>query len=313
MIACRISAIVLLMGLVLAGVATLVSGPAAAQEAREIEHQGVKRALIVTNAAAAKDAPRPLMVVLHGRRQVTQPHRSSATLDALAIKEGFVVAYPAALGGKWNYVGETTPPSLAGAVPADDLAFLTLLIEMLVAEKAADPSRIYISGSSQGAFMTYSLVCLLSERIAAAAPLIASMTEAQMGGCQPKRAVPLLVIAGTHDRIVPYDGWLTPAYRLTSVPETLEFWRKRHACAGLRSIVMPKRTDAEPTRTHVLVWTGCALDGALKLYRVEGGGHTLPSLVPRPAGEAQNDKMGPRGGDFETSHEVWNFLKQWSL
>ena len=38
-------------------------------QTRALDHQGVARTYIVVNAGAPKQAPRPLMLVLHGRRQ----------------------------------------------------------------------------------------------------------------------------------------------------------------------------------------------------------------------------------------------------
>lgn len=49
----------------------------------------------------------------------------------------------------------------------------------------------------------------------------------------------------------------------------------------------------------------------LRLYRVDGGGHTLPTLTPHPP-EAEA-REGRRNRDFEASELAWEFLKQWSL
>ena len=196
---------------------------------------------------------------------------------------------------------------------ADDFGFLSKLIDALIEAKLADPKRVYVSGTSQGGFMTYSLTCGLSEKIAAAAALIASMTDAQIELCKPARAVPLMVIGGTNDRIVPYDGWLTSDDRLTSVPETLEFWRRKHGCKAQKAAMLPARKQSADNRTRTVLveWLGCKADGGLRLYRVKGGGHTLPSVDP--ISEDALKGFGARNGDIETSEEVWTFVKRWSL
>ena len=284
---------------------------ASAQEARTLEHQGVARSFLITNQAAAADGPKPAVIFLHGLRRPPQPISSSPPLDALAAREGFVAVYPAALDGSWNYVAQNVSLSRAGTEIADDIGFLSKLIDALVADKIADPSRIYVAGSSQGGFLAYSVLCELSHKVAAVAPLLASMTEAQISLCRPGRVVPAAVIAGTHDAIVLYDGWLDPAYRLTSVPETLEFWRKHHGCTGQKSTMVPRKDEASPTRVWLFEWTGCSTDGALRLYRVLGGGHTVPSSTPLTP---ENQKrFGNRNQDFETIEELWSFFQRFSM
>ena len=284
----------------------------AAQETREIEHDGQRRQAIIVNAEAAQDKPRPLWLVLHGRRPADAPNRSSATLDAIAKREGFIAAYPAGHAGSWHFPGQVVPPGSTKST-VDDLGFLQRFIERAIADKLADAKRIYVSGFSAGGFMTYALACALSERIAAAAPLGASMTDAQIELCKPARSMPLLVIAGTADRSVRYDGQVRADYRITSIPETLEFWRRLHGCRSQNAALLAQRNADDPTRTERIEWSLCKSGGPLPLalYRIDGGGHTLPSLTPQTAEE--EGRNGRRSRDFETSEVVWAFLKQWSL
>jgi len=56
-------------------------------------------------------------------------------MEPVADREGFVVAYPDAIDGRWNY----------GARPdekIDDLGFIDALVERLVVRGIADPARI---------------------------------------------------------------------------------------------------------------------------------------------------------------------------
>ena len=52
----------------------------------------------------------------------------------------------------------------------DDVGFISALIEELVADYQVDPSRVSVTGFSNGAMMTFRLACELSGKIAAAAP-----------------------------------------------------------------------------------------------------------------------------------------------
>jgi polyhydroxybutyrate depolymerase len=291
--------------------ALLVTLPSVrAQEVRTLEHQGIERAFILANRGITADGPKPALIALHGRRDPQEAHGTAPRLDALAAREGFVAVYPAALQGKWNYGSAPEPLSRSGDTVADDVGFVGKLIALLVAEKIADPARIYVSGVSQGGFLAYSVLCDLSDQVTGVAALLANMLDTQVAACKPARAVPTVAIAGTNDSFVPYDGWATPRYRLLSVPETLDFWRRQHGCAGQRASIMPHRVDADPTSVQVIEWTGCRTDGAVRYYRVIGGGHALPSLAPPPPGPV--GRVGHRNQDFETVDEVWQFFKRFT-
>lgn len=296
-----------------------------------LSHQGVARETIVVNAPAAKAAARPALIVLHGRRQASEPNRSSGALDALAAREGFVAVYPSALGGVWNWptraASDEIPLAKAGTAIADDLGFLTRLIDRLAEERIADPKRIYVSGASMGGFMTFALMCERSDRIAAGAALIASLTDGIAQDCKPARAVPVMLINGTLDRIVPYEGRKTAGGQVLSMLETLSFWGRLHGCRGQTESRLPAQPEAPGAGAGSgadpgagsgaslpvlrLDFKNCRQDGAFRQYLVEGGGHTLPSL--RPQGEDERRRFGPRSTAFETSAEVWGFLNRFKL
>ena len=135
-----------------------------------------------------------MVVVLHGSHQPPQELRDWLPMEPIADREGFVVAYPDAIDGRWNY----------GARPdekIDDLGFIDALVERLVVRGIADPARIYVAGISRGALMTWTLLCRQSGRFAAAAALSSGMTEAHLAACTPSRPIPILAIAGTADSV----------------------------------------------------------------------------------------------------------------
>lgn len=301
---------------VLLAILALMLSPAHAQETREIEHQGVQRSAIVMNSESANSGPKPTWIVLHGRRSPEAPNRSGPALDALARRESIVLVYPAGLQGRWNYPQQWTEPGKVGAQQVDDVGFILGLLDGLVADKIADTKRIYVSGASNGGLLTYSLMCAAGDRIAAAAPLIANMSEAQIAACAPKRPVPAIAIAGTADRIMRYDGSLrTVGDRLASIPETLDFWRRKHGCRAQILHDPPVGPAPVATKSWRVDWVSCSgadpATARLRLYRIEGGGHTLPSLTPQSPEDVKQN--GLRSAEFETSEVVWEFLKQWSL
>lgn len=294
----------------------VAAGTASAQQhSLTLDHQGVKREYILVNAKNGE--LRPALIVLHGRRDATAPNRSSPALDDLAAREGFVAVYPAGIAGVWNYptrVPGEISLSKAGKVIADDMGFVLRLIDRLIADRVVDRRRVYVSGASMGGMMTYGLMCRASRRIAGAAAMIANMSERQLQSCKPARAVPVMLLAGMADQTMPYYGRDGPGGRLTSIPETLRFWTGRHGCTGVTDKFLSTPIEALKAggvSTVRVDYTGCRTEGAVRLYRVDGGGHTLPSR--RPQSEEELKRFGPRSTEFETSEEVWAFFKRFRL
>jgi polyhydroxybutyrate depolymerase len=155
--------------------------------------------------------------------------------------------------------------------------------------------------------MAYTLACALAERIAAAAATVTGMTGYQREDCRPARPVPLLVVAGTSDRTNLYDGWLFPLGRLMSVPETLEYWRVQNGCTKQDGKDVPHREPSDRTSVWLFTWTDCRDGVRLQFYRINGGGHQVPSFSPNSDEEAR--RMGARNRDIEAADEIWSFFK----
>ena len=290
--------------------------PAAAGEARTLEHQGLARHYYVHNAEAAATAPAPLVVRLHGYRGPEQAvaEREDLSviawpaLDRVAGREGFVVAYPHAWLGQWSQFEGVENAALEDGRTVDDVGFVARTIERLVDEGLADPGRVYLTGFSDGAIMSYRLLCTAEAPFAAAAPVAGTMYQKHRDTCAAAVPIPLLAIAGTDDRSLPYDGWLFSTGRELSIPETMEHFRLLHGCTGQKSDLLYDRDSEDKSRVLEVVWTGCAVENAVKLLRVEGGGHNAPSFEPLP--EKWRAWAGVRNRDIETAEEIWSFFRR---
>lgn len=302
--------------------ATLISQPAAADPTTRVQvlaWQGAERLYRLHNAEAASGGPAPLVVSLHGYRKREEAIEARDAgldriafdkLEELATTEGFVVVQPAALWGRWSMFDGLAKPQINTTLDdgrqIDDEGFVFAVVERLIAGGLADPGRIYLTGISDGAIMSYRLLCRPAQPFAAAAPLIGTMYDGHRAGCLPTQPAPILVIAGTNDRILPYDGWIFPTGREVSVPETMEHWRLVHGCTGQKGRRIDDRDPGDGSRIVEIEWTGCSRDGAVKLLRVVNGGHTLPSRTPVSADWAE--RAGGHNRDIETAEEVWRFL-----
>lgn len=298
----------------LSGVLVFVTGAAVADTSHTLTHQGIERRYeLHLPPESSPPGPKALVISLHGNRQSIDGLRRRLRFEPVSDREDFVIAYPEAVEAKWNYGRPIIDPMpQVGDSPADDVGFIAALITELVGQGLADPNRVYVAGSSRGGLMAFTLACALSDRVAAAAPLISSMTVFQRDECRPTQPVPMLVLAGTADFALRYDGWLFRRGRLLSVPETMEYWRVLHGCTGQRAAPLPHLDPTDPTGVGVVRWTGCRGGSEpLLLYRIFGGGHTLPSLQPRepdPPG-----RFGRRNRDMETAEVVWTFFRSRQL
>src|SRR5882672_10047955 len=123
----------------------------------------------------------PLVIALHGGSWQGAKMEVVSELDVTANRHDFIVVYPDSIGGdkpvdhRWADGRGTTKADVDGV---DDVAFVSALIDQLSAEYSIDLSRVYATGISNGGFMSHKLACELSDRIAAIAPVAATIAEA---------------------------------------------------------------------------------------------------------------------------------------
>ena len=239
-----------------------------------------------------RKGPLPALFVLHGGggkgRQLRE--HTARRFEALADKEGFLVVYPDGLNKSWND-GRGQP----GARNVDDTVFLGALADSLVAAGRADPRRLHAVGISNGGFLAHALACRDAARWASVAAVVASLGENV--DCRPSRAVPVLMVNGTEDRLVPWDGTevrflgMSRGRKLT-VPATAAKWAELDGCqpTPVRS-ELPDRAD-DGVRWSLESWPGCKGGAEVLLYKMEGGGHTWPNgtpYLPRLVGRTSRD------------------------
>jgi len=213
----------------------------------------------------------PLVLVFHGATdrpptRVLEDMERVTGLSALADREAFIVAYPLATTTKagrtaWG-IGDPTGPGV------DDVAFVTDLIDHLIATLCVAPDRIYATGFSSGGGMTGLLACRAADRIAAFAAVSGAFYRTPVA-CAPARPVPILEFHGTSDT-VPYDGGPHRRTSLPSIPQWLQGWADRDGCTRGPTVFF---SMVDVVAEH---WTGC--DGASTVvhYRILNGKHTWP-------------------------------------
>ncbi len=249
-----------------------------------------------------KSKPVPLLMVLHGSAgsgedMMTVTQRG---FERLADKEKFIAVYPDALERRWNEQGGTV----------DDVGFLLAIVDKMVADGLVDKNRVYVTGISNGGMMAQRLACEQADRVAGIATVAGGLPEPMQVTCKPARPLPVLIVHGTEDPIVPWAGGAVAGFeefgKVISAHETARFWAAKNQCRGLKRVWSePDRDLRDGTRVKLEVFASCPAGAAVKLAVIEGGGHTWPGgyqYLPERF-------IGRTSQDVDANTMIWNFFK----
>ena len=164
--------------------------------------------------------------------------------------------------------------------------------------------------------MAMTLVCARADLFAAGASVIMNLTEETAVTCHPSRPLPMLLMNGTADPLVPYGGGRGSGYFAAdgfwSTEETLAFWRKLNGCeTGDAEVTdLPDRAPADQS-TVTRISSHCPRGHEVVLYRINHGGHRMPGYSP----DARFQKiatrlLGPQNGDIDGAETIWTFFRQ---
>ncbi len=277
----------------------------------KLTHNGLERSYYFHLPTSSKTVQKhPLMLVLHGGGKADGDETAKHTgYNELADQYGFIVVYPNGINSQWND-GRGTTYRNSDNTNIDDVGFITTLIDKIILDYKADASRVYVTGISNGGMMTLRLGCEISPKLAAIAPIIANMPLNIIDSCHPTSPLPLLLMNGTKDPVVPWKGGDVRFFRkkmgkVSSTLETIDFWVKHNYCKPTPQITEIPDTDRKD-KSHIKVtsYANPVTKSEVILYEVEGGGHTFPGSnspnLPRILGRKNNDIDGPS--------VVWKFF-----
>ena len=279
-----------------------------------IDINGVTR----TFTAQLPDAkPAPLVIVLHGNTQTGADMAARTSWPDVARRERFGVVFPDGLNRAWADLRPDT--KRAGRAPpggTDDVGFIVALIEKFVADGSADPKRVYVTGLSNGGAMTMTMICARADLFAAAASVIFNLTDDMAAACHPAKPVPMLMINGTADPLIPYQGGRgTSRFAVDgfwSTEKTFAFWRRVNGCeAGDATVTdLAHRDKADPTSV-TRIESRCPKGRDVVLYRINNGGHRMPgksadARFPRIVSLL----LGPQNRDIDGAETIWEFFRK---
>ena len=305
----------LLLGATGAHAATLAEGELARPEG--------KRHYLMMAPAAQGEEKLPAVILLHGHGASAAMMLGLAKIGGyrvddwarLAQREKLLLLAPDGVKASddkqaWNDCRADAPTNAT----SDDVGFIDALIDSAIREHHADPRRIYVFGSSNGGGMAYRLAIELGPRLAAVGVQSALMA-ARSRCAAPTHALPMFFVHGTKDKISPWAGGEVGHWSLRgrgsglSVDQSVELWRNLARLPATPTVVaVPHRIASDPTSVTRYLWSGAPGQPEVELLKVEGGGHTMPSL-----GEDMpwliKQMVGDMNRDFDTAAEAWAFFK----
>ncbi|MGI9390404.1 MAG: alpha/beta hydrolase family esterase [Boseongicola sp.] len=250
--------------------------------------------------APPPSAGRPLVYVLHGGGGTARGMARSIAdeIHAFAETERALIVYPQAIDRSWDF-GEGVVSERMDQ-RRDDLKFLTGLASVIDRRHKINRQRIFATGISRGGQASYFLACKSPGFLAAIAPVTMSLPEFLLDDCRTAPRIPILVMNGTADPLVPYNGGPITVGRkergnVISTAETMSLFRRKNGCGS-------GTTTRKIGRVDVLAWRNCR--ERTVLYRVNGGGHTWPGgqqYLPVRV-------VGPVNRDISATREIWKFF-----
>lgn len=255
-------------------------------------------------------SPTPLVLALHGGGgDKDQMCDLTGSLADLVDQEGFLLLCPQGIEGHWND-GRAGGRYRAHRENTDDVGFLLALLEQVSQEHSVDPARVYVTGASNGGMMTYRLACQAPDEFAAAAAVIANLPVEL--DCRPERPVPIMIMNGTEDPLMPYQGGQVRFLgqelgAVRSAEATAHFWAEANGCRPEVEREELEEVDPEDgTSIRLERYGDCDGGSEVLFYTVVGGGHTWPG-GRQYAGERL---IGPISREGHMGSMVWAFFER---
>lgn len=264
-----------------------------------IVHDNLDRSYILyVPASYTPGVAAPLVLNFHGYTSNDMQQMIYGDFRPIADTAGFLLVHPM---GTLDTQGNTYWNSGWGGT-VDDIGFTAALIDSISAQYSVNANRIYSTGMSNGGFMSYTLACELSDRIAAIASVTGTMNANQSVSCNPQHPMPVMEIHGTNDNVVPYNG--IPNV-MESIDNVLEYWVNFNSCdtTPIESVVPNTSITDNCTATHFRYSNGT--NGVeVEHYRIVNGAHTWPGA---------SLTIGITNQDINASKKIWEFFAQYDL
>lgn len=244
--------------------------------------------------------PAPLLFVFHGGGGNMEIQSTEKFYKQISKSEeaGFIVVFPngyskfqSGVLATWN-AGNCCGDARDKKV--DDVGFIRLVLDTLSKQLNVDRNRIFATGMSNGAMMSYRLACEMPETFKAIAAVAGTDNTTQ---CYDKK-ISILHIHAKDDDHVLFHGGIGPSAvekskitKFNSVPSTISKWVKINGCSEVAKKVNPFCEE----------YTDCKENKKVRLCVTPTGGHSWPG-GKKPRGTTEPFK------DFSATDAMWDFF-----
>lgn len=196
----------------------------------------------------------------------------------------------------------------------DDITFLKQLNAKLQSELNVNSTKMYLTGTSNGALMTYSYAFQFPETIKAIAVSSGNLPQfPESGLCTNGSTIPLpiLITHGTSDPAMPANGGCVADIggncnrgKVVSQTATINYWLQRNGLLNVTPTISNfdiNLTDAGNVEKRVY-------NGAKPFvyFVLNNAGHAVPSKTVH---SNSSTTSGVQNRDIEYAEEVWIFFK----
>ncbi|CAH0995870.1 hypothetical protein EMA8858_01998 [Emticicia aquatica] len=218
----------------------------------------------------------PLVIAMHGGGGSADQCESDYSLTQKANSENFVIVYPEGVQSNgilrartWN---AGTCCDYAVEKNIDDVHFISVLIDELLKNYKLNPKKVYLTGMSNGAILSYRLACEIPNKITAIAAVSGPMSLKDE--CKSLKPIPIMHLHSVLDQKVPVNGG-TGIFGNTfpAVMSGLNSWSKINECKT------PAKVIKDDSKYKLTQWLDCKNNAVITYYLTKDGGHSWPGAI----------------------------------
>ncbi len=276
---------------------TIFAQPRQIKETMQVD--GIKRSFLTyIPAVPDKDYKMPLIISLHGGFASPEGQFHLADFRPIADTDKFIVICPAS---KHIFHDGRDNKGI------DDVKFIDQIITYAINTYHADPQRVYVTGISNGGFMTSRLACELSTRIAAIAVVAGTMNADE--GYAPVKPMPVIYMHGTKDPVFSNKGGKIFGRQVYSQDQVLKIWADLDKCDQIPVTTTIPDIAHDSTSVVKQEYNNPATGFKVIGYTINNGGHTWPGgwqYLPKFI-------IGKTTKNLNACKVIWDFFRQYRL
>ncbi len=274
-------------------------------------HDGIRRSYILYIPPQYNSQTSiPLVLLFHGGGGNAKQALDYYGMVEKADQEGFILVAPNGTGRftnkflTWNVkfgFGHAMKKNI------DDIGFVERIIDNLESRLKIDPKRIFATGISNGGFLCHFLAANLSDKIAAIAPIVASVGGKKRADEEyilppfPKHPVSVIAFNGLIDEHIPYSGGIQKKsvgnlIYVTSAEQMHSFWTKANQCT-------PKPQIEKQNKYEKIRYSQGFNNSEVIQYLIYDHGHAWPG-GKKPRRRADTPSKAINATDV-----MWEFFK----